>query len=62
MRKTQYLSFIIWEKNVLKSGKTEKQELPGKLPSTGNLFPMHIYIYMETLKAALKFSLGSHIA
>ena len=60
MRKTQYLSFIIWEKNVLKSGKTEKQELPGKLPSTGNLFPMHIY--METLKAALKFSLGSHIA
>ena len=45
MKETQYLSFIIWKKNVSKSGKTENQELLGKLLSTGNLFPMHIYIY-----------------
>ena len=34
----QYLFPICWKEFVLKSGKTENQELPGNLPKIGKLF------------------------
>ena len=38
MKKAKYLSLICWKKFVLKSGKTENQELPGTLTNIGKLF------------------------
>jgi hypothetical protein len=37
MKKDKYLSFISSKEFVLKSGKTEKQELPRNLPNIGKL-------------------------
>ena len=38
MKKAKHLSLISWKEFVLKSGKTENQELPGNLPNIGSLF------------------------
>ena len=37
MKKAKYLSLICWKEFVLKSGKTENQELPGNLLNIGKL-------------------------
>ena len=38
MKKARHLSLKCWKQFVLKSGKTEDQELPGNLPNIGKLF------------------------
>ena len=38
MKKAKYLNLTWWKEFILKSGKTENQELPGNLPNIGKLF------------------------
>ena len=42
MKNPKYLSLMCWKEFVLKSGKTENQELPGNLPNIGKLFERHL--------------------